>query len=423
MRNISITMVNNNLLEGEDLFKGIYNTLITNKEFLNFGYQKIIILSVVLISGSEHNLHSNILINNNTSFKVYYSTIAHELSKYNNLQYGYHNESISRYIMLAWNVDNAQNLLIKQTYTTNKLTKIPGLSRSYSTVNTRKWFKGLINPISLYNKKGVLKQQSVKPIYTMDLETVYLDSVKSEVVISISSCGVNKGVLENKIFLIDPKLLLSDYELATKQLWNKYFNYLKNILENNLTSKDKLTIFAHNLGNFDGYFLYKGLMNNYNPENVSSIIDDSNTLFSISTNVFGDLIEWKDSLRIFPMSLDKLCSMFGVEGKLTSYNPNFNNLELFNNLSLLQEFINYSLQDAKSLYEALFYAQNMYFNNFKVDIESIYSTATLSLKIYRIKFQEDPIFILPSKIDNFIRNSYYGGGGRRPQMFIKDFLN
>ena len=54
MRNISITMVNNNLLEGEDLFKGIYNTLISNKKFLNFGYQKTIILSVVLISESEH---------------------------------------------------------------------------------------------------------------------------------------------------------------------------------------------------------------------------------------------------------------------------------------------------------------------------------------------------------------------------------
>jgi len=34
----------------------------------------------------------------------------------------------------------------------------------------------------------------------------------------------------------------------------------------------------------------------------------------------------------------------------------------------------------------------------------------LSLKIYRTKFQEDPIFILPSNIDNFIRNSYFGGG-------------
>jgi len=52
----------------------------------------------------------------------------------------------------------------------------------------------------------------------------------------------------------------------------------------------------------------------------------------------------------------------------------------------------------------------MYFNKFKVDIESVYSTATLSLKIFRSKFQEDPIYILPSIIDNFIRQGYYGGG-------------
>ena len=245
----------------------------------------------------------------------------------------------------------------------------------------------------------------------MDLETVYLESVKSEVVIAISSCGVNNGILENKIFLIDPNLLLTNYELATKELWIKYFSYLKSVLEKNITIKDKLVIFAHNLGNFDGYFLYKGLMSCYNPENVSSIIDDRNTFISISCNVFGELLEFKDSLRIFPkLSLVKLCNLFGVEGKLTAYNPNFNNLELFNNPNLLEEFINYSLQDAKSLYEALFNAQNMYFNNFKVDIESVYSLATLSLKIYRSKFQEDPIFILPSNIDNFIRNSYYGGG-------------
>ena len=376
-----------------------------SKEFLNFGNQKIIILSVVLISESEHNLHSNVLINNDTTFEEYYSTISHELSKYNNLQYGYHNESISRYTMLAWNVDNHKNLLIKQTYTTNRLTV-----RSYSTLNTRKWFKGLITPISLYNKKGVLKQQSIKPIFTIDLETVCLDNVKSEVVIAISSCGVNNGVLENKIFLIDHNLLLSDYELAVKGLWNNYFNYLKSVLETNITIKDKLVIFAHNLGNFDGYFIYKGLMSCYQPENVSSIMDDSNTFISISCNVFCELIEFKDSLRIFPMSLDELSQMFGVEGKLTAYNSKFNNLELFKNPNLLQEFVNYSLQDAKSLYEALFNAQNMYFNKFKVDIESVYSTATLSLKIYRSKFQQEPIFILPSNIDNFFRNSYYGGG-------------
>jgi hypothetical protein len=370
-------MVNNNNLEGENLFKGIYTTLMNNKTFLNFGFQKIIILTVVLFSDSEHNLHSNILISNDTTFGEYYSTISHELDKYNNLQYGYHNETISRYVMLAWNVDNKNNLNIKQTYTTNKLNKT---NRNYSTIN-RKWFKGLINPISLYNKKGILKQQQIKPIFTMDLETVYLESEKSEVVIAISSCGINKGVLENKIFLIDLNLLLSDYELATKQLWSKYFTYLKNIIGNNVSIEDKLVIFAHNLGNFDGYFLYKGLMNHYNPDHVSSIIDESNTFISIQ-HLDNPLIEWKDSLRIFPMSLNKLCQMFGVEGKLIHYNSKFNSLDLFNDKELLQLFMEYSIQDAKALYNALQVAKIIYFNNFKVDIECVYSTATLSLKIF-----------------------------------------
>lgn len=151
-------------------------------------------------------------------------------------------------------------------------------------------------------------------------------------------------------------------------------------------------------------------MSCYEPNYITSIIDDKNSFISISCNALGELIEWKDSLRIFPESLNNLCEMFSVEGKLSSYNPNFKNLELFNNPKLLQEFINYSLQDAKALFEVLFNAQNKYFNNFKVDIESIYSTATLSLKIYRSKFQNDPIFILPSNLDTFIRNSYYGGG-------------
>jgi len=405
-------MVNNNLLEGEDLFKAIYTTLMNNKSFLNFGFQKIIILSVVLLSESEHNLHSNILISNDTTFKEYYSTISHELANYNNLQYGYHNEAISRYVVLAWNVDNAKNLLIKQTYSTNKLTKSPlGLSRSYSTLSTRKWYKGLINPISLYNKKGILKQQSIKPIFTMDLETVYLDSVKSEVVIAISSCGVNNSKLESKLFVIDHLLLKSDKVLAVKNLWKQYFNYLENLELNQ--SIDKLTIFAHNLGDFDGYFLYKGLMNHYNPEHISSIIDEYSSFISIkllSGINTGLSFEWKDSLRIFPMSLDKLCKLFGVEGKLIPYNSKFNSISLFDSPRIWGLFKKYALQDAVALYEALFNAQLLYFNDFKVDIESIYSTATLALKIFRTKFLDKDIFILPQHTDFFIRTAYFGGG-------------
>lgn len=86
-----------------------------------------------------------------------------------------------------------------------------------------------------------------------------------------------------------------------------YFKYLENVINDN--QYKSLTIFAHNLGNFDGYFLYKGLMLCYQPDYISSLIDESNTYISITHKTFP-LLEFKDSLRIFPVSLDRLCKMF-----------------------------------------------------------------------------------------------------------------
>jgi hypothetical protein len=246
----------------------------------------------------------------------------------------------------------------------------------------------------------------------MDLETIPYNN--SELVVAISSCGYYKGLTDTKIFLIDYDLLLKDSKLAVQTLWNDYFNYLETIFINEESIGSKLTIFAHNLGEFDGYFLYKALLNHYNVKNVSSLIDDTNSFISISV-VDKLIIEWKDSLRVFPMKLEDLCKMFLVNGKTSPYNPNFRNINLLFSQPLeenilLNEFIEYSKQDALSLYEALTQAQSLYFNNFKIDIESVYSTATLSLKIYRTIFQPKPIFILPSNMDSFIRNGYYGGG-------------
>jgi len=272
--------------------------------------------------------------------------------------------------------------------------------RNYSTNPLRHWSKGLITPISLVNKKGKLKLENPAPIFSMDLETLKLNNV--QVPIAISSCGPNKGKIESKLFINDHTLLTNNIDLAVKELWNKYFNYLENLE----LSSAKLTIFAHNLGDFDGYFLYKGLMMNYNPESISSIIDESNSFISIKLNSF----EWKDSLRIFPMSLDKLCNLFSVDGKLTKYDSRFNDISLFDSPRTWGLFKKYALQDAVALYGALFIAQNLYFTKFGVDIESVYSTATLSLNLFRTKFLKDDIFILPQHIDLFIRQGYFGGG-------------
>jgi hypothetical protein len=183
------------------------------------------------------------------------------------------------------------------------------------------------------------------------------------------------------------------------------------VFKNEPTIPNKLTIFAHNLGEFDGYFLYKALLKHYNIKNVTSLIDDTNSFISISLN---DLIniEWKDSLRIFPMKLSSLSKMFLADDHKLTYNLKFRNLKsLFeDDLDLFNQFINYSKQDAKILYLSLRNAQMLYFNQFKIDIETVYSTATLSLKIFRTNFMDKSIFILPSNIDGFIRNAYYGGG-------------
>ena len=51
----------------------------------------------------------------------------------------------------------------------------------------------------------------------------------------------------------------------------------------------------------------------------------------------------------------------------------------------------------------------MYLRDYQVDICSILSTSTLSLKIFRSKYLKVNIPVLKRRDDNFIRNSYFGG--------------
>jgi hypothetical protein len=143
---------------------------------------------------------------------------------------------------------------------------------------------------------------------------------------------------------------------------------------------------------------------------VSTIIDDKNKFILITLKLDNNYtIKFKDSYRIFPVSLESLCKVFQVEGKISKYNVLFNNINLFDNISLLNQFIEYSIQDSISLQKALCKAQEIYSDKYSVDITSILSTSTLSLKIFRQQFLKTNIPILSGTKDNFIRKSYFGG--------------
>jgi len=242
----------------------------------------------------------------------------------------------------------------------------------------------------------------------MDIETISISSVQIPILISISKIN------ENKLFIINYNLLKINQDLAVFNLWKDFFNYL---------NKQKIkTIFVHNLGKFDGLFIYKNLLREYSPNIIKTIIDQHNSFVQISIKIANFEIIFKDSLRIFPISLNELSKVFGVEGKISKYNPEFNKISLFDNKSLLNEFITYSLQDSICLLNALLKAQKHYLEKYLIDITSIVSTSTLSFKIFRTHYLKNNIPILNKNQDLFIRKSYFGGATDYFRAFGKNLF-
>ncbi len=227
-----------------------------------------------------------------------------------------------------------------------------------------------------------------------------MDYKDKQIPIAISLAYDNS---KTKLFLIDINLFKIDSKIALDTLWSNFFSFIT------LNSDYFETIFVHNLGSFDGLFLYKALSNYAKPQQVSTIIDDKNKFIQIIFNINKTKMVWKDSYRIFPVSLDNLCKVFNVPGKVSKYNPDFNNINLFEDYNLLEMFKQYSIQDSLALYQALDKAQSIYSKNYSVDITSILSTSTLSLKIFRQQFLNVDIPILKDSEDNFIRRGYFGG--------------
>jgi hypothetical protein len=62
-------------------------------------------------------------------------------------------------------------------------------------------------------------------------------------------------------------------------------------------------------------------------------------------------------------------------------------------MNLLEQFKQYSIQDSICLFNALDKLQDMYHREYGICITTILSTSTLSLKIFRKKFQNKDIEI------------------------------
>jgi hypothetical protein len=145
------------------------------------------------------------------------------------------------------------------------------------------------------------------------------------------------------------KHFLNNKENFLKDLWNRFFIQLKKRVNY------KVTVFLHNLGDFDGYYILLGLLNmkGVKKEDINTIVDSDKKYIQITFKGLNFDLTFKDSLRMFDVSLDNLCKHLNVKGKTEKYNELFNTPSLFDNPSLLETFIEYGIQDAKALYQVL----------------------------------------------------------------------
>ena len=144
-------------------------------------------------------------------------------------------------------------------------------------------------------------------------------------------------------------------------------------------------------------------------DNVECVIDDAGNYILIKIVYEGRSYTFKDSMRLFPISLNELCKAFNVPGKLSSYQMEWNNIEVLDNPKVMKTLLNYSKQDVIALHEALSNAQEQFINGYNVDITSSLSLPSLALRIFRLKYLDKEIPILNKINDSFVRESYYGG--------------
>ena len=61
-------------------------------------------------------------------------------------------------------------------------------------------------------------------------------------------------------------------------------------------------------------------------DDVECVIDDSGKYILIKLGYAGKVYTFKDSIRLFPISLNELCKAFNVPGKLSIYQKEWNNV-------------------------------------------------------------------------------------------------
>lgn len=156
-RYITFTLSNNYLLDNKQILKAIFQILMANDKFINFGNYKIIIVKAVFNLNFSYMRHHNVLLDNNTTFKEYYDKVKvkdHINNNYSNNS-TYLTEEIPYFDILVWNVVEYRNKHIKINKSTLSPYKLKKLKISYGLLKSKQQlFKNKLNIREYHNNSS-----------------------------------------------------------------------------------------------------------------------------------------------------------------------------------------------------------------------------------------------------------------------------
>tara|TARA_R110000772_G_scaffold51915_1_gene119158 strand:+ start:3042 stop:6971 length:3930 start_codon:yes stop_codon:yes gene_type:complete len=213
------------------------------------------------------------------------------------------------------------------------------------------------------------------------------------------------------------------------------------------------TLYAHNAGKFDLLLI----LSEYLLENKEYWTIDTGSSLIVLNGAYLNLMIYReeeseegekemfsmvfrDSYRLLPGSLDKLCSEFNVPHKKLTGSVDFNemnitncyggtvdapNSEVFKSDLFRLELANtvYCNWDCYGLLEVMnIFKDEVYENMGSINITDCLTGASLSKKNYFLNYydpSDKPIYSMKEEFDTFCRNGYYGG--RNEAFFIGEY--
>lgn len=279
-----------------------------------------------------------------------------------------------------------------------------GISKPDFYLSSSESLKGVNRGINRSTKKGARKlitplppkTESKQLIGAVDIETTTVEGKLIPYAIGIAY--LKDGQVCEKYFYIN----LIDKDNSLQDRSSELLKELCVYIESNLRD---YTLYTHNLGKFDGYFLIKPFLKHFGPYDL--LVDKSYAIISITLP--GNII-FKDSIRILPLSLAKLGNLFKTEHRKLDFDHTTATESEICKSSFRVNLELYLQNDCLCLLEVLIDASKIILDKFKVDLHDSYSTSSLAFIVYRTIYITTPyIPTIPIWLDKIIRTSYRGG--------------